>query len=66
MERTIVIEYSVRGREQLERKTFRAGINDKIGYRIDAEGERGCLVVFVNKKTFVVPLINLALLEMDI
>jgi hypothetical protein len=66
MERTIVIEYSVGGREQLERKEFHAKPTDKVGYRIDSDGEHGCLVVFVNSKTFIVPLVNLALLEMNL
>ena len=66
MERTIIIEYGVRGMETLQRKTFTAGPSDKFGYRVDSDKERGCLVVFVNDRTFIIPLMNLALLEMNL
>lgn len=66
MERIIVIEYSVGNSDKLEKKTISVKPGDKVGYRIDAEKERGCLVVFVNDKTYIVPLVNLALLDMNI
>jgi hypothetical protein len=66
MDRTITIEYGVRGSDLLERKIISAKPSDKVGYRIDGDKERGCLVVFVNDKTFIVPLSNLALLELNI
>lgn len=66
MERIIAIEYGVRGSDKLEKKVITVQPGDKVGYRIDAEKERGCLVIFVNDKTLVVPLVNLALLDMNI
>jgi hypothetical protein len=66
MERTIVVEYGVRGSDKIERKVIVTKPGDKVGYRVDAEKERGCLVIFVNEKTFIIPLINLALLEMSL
>lgn len=66
MERIITIEYGVRGSDKLEKKKILVKPGDKVGYRIDSEKERGCLVVFVNENTYIVPLVNLALLDMNI
>jgi len=63
-ENTMTIFFGVAGQPALQEKTFTT--SDRVGYKIDDPSAPDCLKLFYGRKTVIVPLANLGMLELDV